>query len=155
MKYPDNKCEVSVIVPTFNRSKLLSYTLDSLVKQKFSKEKFEVVIGDDGSYDDTSAIVDHYKELLNLKYVFQEDKGYRPASARNIAIRLARGKICLFLDAGVIVNTNCIYEHYNFHNKKESKKAAVGLVYGIYHGDESEDLLSDMIIPTDADTSIE
>lgn len=154
MKYVKNKYDVSVIVPTYNRSKLLSYTLDSLLKQKYSKDKFEVIVGDDGSSDDTKEIVSNHKQLMNVKYVFQEDNGYRPASARNNAIQLAQGKICLFIDAGVIVNTNCIHEHHNFHAQKKSRKAAIGYVYGFDHNEESEDLLVKFIVLSDPEISI-
>jgi glycosyltransferase involved in cell wall biosynthesis len=89
-----NKFEISVIIPTYNRSKLLCYTLNSLVKQSLPKDRYEVIICDDGSHDDTAQITEKYKSFLNIKYVFQEDKGYRPASARNNGIKLASGKVC-------------------------------------------------------------
>src|SRR5690349_6227106 len=135
-----NKYEVSVIIPTYNRGKLLCYTLDSLLKQNISKNDFEVIIGDDGSSDDTRLLVKKYESQLNIKYAFQDDLGYRPASARNKAIRLAEGKVCLLIDSSVILDPNCISEHMQFHRKNESA-AAIGYVFGFDHNEASEDLL--------------
>jgi glycosyltransferase involved in cell wall biosynthesis len=98
-----NDLTVSVIIPTYNRSQLLSYTLDSLVQQDLPKDRFEVVVGDDGSSDDTRQVVGKYEALMNVKYAFQEDKGYRPGSARNKAISISEGDICLFIDSSVSI----------------------------------------------------
>lgn len=48
-----NKLKASVIVPTYNRKKLLNYTLESLSKQTMNKEEYEIIICDDGSNDNT------------------------------------------------------------------------------------------------------
>lgn len=147
--------DVSVIIPTYNRGKLLSYTLDSLVNQDVNVSKFEVIIGDDGSTDNTREIVDKYKLLLNLKYVFQEDKGYRPASMRNKAIILSEGRICLFIDSSVILAPDCIAKHISFHFVNPAPKVAIGYVYGFDHDEASEEHLKQLIIPDDPVASIE
>jgi glycosyltransferase involved in cell wall biosynthesis len=154
MGKPNYKFAVSVIVPTYNRSKLLSYTLDSLVRQNISKGVFEVIIGDDGSSDDTNVMLQQYEGLINLKYVYQEDKGYRPGSARNNAIMLAEGRICLFVDSSVILHPDCIQEHIRFHDRQEYPVSAIGYVYGFDHNEESEDKLKQLVLPTDAAASI-
>src|SRR5690606_38740256 len=136
MKSPHYKYDVSVIIPTYNRAKLLGYTLDSLVSQNTNKDRFEVVVGDDGSSDETAQVVEAYRDSLNIKYTFQEDKGYRPASARNKAIRLAEGAICLFVDSSVILHPDCIDEHIRFHKSHVSPVSAIGYVYGFDHNEE-------------------
>lgn len=140
-----NTFVVSVIVPTYNRSKLLSYTLTSLVKQKSEKDFFEVIVVDDGSSDDTKVITEGFMEALNLQYIFQEDKGYCVASARNIGIRAATGKICVFIDSGVIVDENCVTTHANFHKEKGELAAAIGYVYGFEENDHLTNCLSQVI----------
>jgi glycosyltransferase involved in cell wall biosynthesis len=67
-----------VIIPTYNRSKLLNYTSGSLLKQNIPTNTFEVIVSDDGSSDDTKEIAEQYKDLVNLRYVFQDDLGYCP-----------------------------------------------------------------------------
>lgn len=154
MKNQKERYDVSVIIPTYNRSKLLSYTLDSLLQQSIPSEQFEVIIGDDGSSDDTSEMLKAYTGKMNLKYVFQEDRGYRPASARNKAIRLAEGSICLLVDSSIILKENCLEEHIRFHAESITPRAAVGYVYAIDHNDESEEMLKSLIVPSDPVNSI-
>jgi glycosyltransferase involved in cell wall biosynthesis len=67
---------VSIIIPTYNRKKLLMYTLDSILKQSISLDLIQVIVVDDGSSDDTAEMVRPYFEEINFKYFFQEDKGY-------------------------------------------------------------------------------
>src|SRR6185369_15546211 len=111
MELQKPKYAVSVIVPTYNRSKLVSYTLLSLLKQNISKSRYEVIVADDGSTDNTRQVVKKFEGLMNVKYVYQEDLGYRPGSARNLGIRAAEGRICVMLDAGVLVNVDCLRQH--------------------------------------------
>ncbi|MBD0254140.1 MAG: glycosyltransferase [Cytophagales bacterium] len=155
MKTPERDYDLSVIIPTYNRCTLLDYTLDSLLKQNIDKQRFEVVIGDDGSTDDTRAVVRKYEGLMNVKYVFQEDEGYRPASARNKAIRASEGRICLFVDSSVMLDPDCIASHIDFHDSSSAAKVALGYVYGFDHNEESEDLLKKLVVPSDARLSVE
>jgi glycosyltransferase involved in cell wall biosynthesis len=151
LKTPD----VSVIIPTYNRSELLDYSLNSLVLQEPGQTSFEVIVADDGSSDNTKEIVRSYAEKMDVKYVFQEDKGYRPASARNLGISIAQGDICVMIDSGVILDPSCLVEHVNFHRSKGTKVAAIGYVYGFDQGDdELLDKLKEIVIPMKPKESI-
>lgn len=145
--------KISIIIPTYNRRKLLSYTLESLLKQKAQRKIFEVIICDDGSTDGTKQMVEKYQHEISLKYVFQEDKGYRVASARNLGIKVAQGRICLFIDSGVLLHGNCILEHINFHNESPNS-AAIGYVYGFEEDNDYSNILEQLIIPSNPDLSI-
>lgn len=57
-----NKLKASVIVPTYNRKKLLNYTLESLSKQTMNKEEYEIIICDDGSNDNTFELIRKYEK---------------------------------------------------------------------------------------------
>jgi Glycosyltransferases involved in cell wall biogenesis len=105
----------TVIIPTYNREKLLYETLYSLEKQTLSKEKFEVIVCDDGSTDRTKEVVHLFKNDLNIKYFFQEDKGFRAAKARNMGIENAEGDICIFIDSSCIASNFFIEEHIKSH----------------------------------------
>lgn len=89
--------DVSVIIPTYNRSKRLIKALTSVARQ--SELPAEVIVVDDGSNDDTRPDVALFKEenSLNLRYHFQPNRG--PAAARNTGIRMARGSCLAFLDS--------------------------------------------------------
>ena len=148
------KFDISIIIPTFNRSRLLGYSLDSIVKQDFPVSRFEVIVSDDGSSDNTKRVVRSYRKRINIKYVFQEDKGYRPASARNNGIRIAEGNLCLFIDSGMILAPTCISEHFHFHSKLTMPSAAIGYIYGFDFNEDLEDLLITLIDPSDASLSV-
>lgn len=154
MKIPEDKFEVSIIVPTYNRSELLEYTLKSLLSQELDRDRFEVIIADDGSSDNTCEIVDKYRERLHLGYIFQEDKGYRPASARNKAVSIATGNLCLFMDSGILLNTDALEKHIRFHRSLGPDVAALGYIYGFDQPGEPEARLKNMINPDDPAGSI-
>lgn len=86
----------SVIIPTFNRADLLKVCLDALVKQTY--KDFEVIVCDDGSTDNSSEIVDSFKDKLEITYFYEENWG-GPARPRNNGIKFAKGEWVAFLDS--------------------------------------------------------
>jgi len=94
----------SVIVPVFNSEKTISKCLKSLEKQTI-KEKFEVIVVDDGSTDNTKKEVKKFKKV---KYLYQKNKG--PAAARNFGVRKAKGKIVVFIDSDCEADKNMLKE---------------------------------------------
>ncbi|MBY0445348.1 MAG: glycosyltransferase, partial [Burkholderiales bacterium] len=76
--------QISIVIPTYNRADLLRYTLESLVLQTLDKQLFEVIVVDDGGSDNSEEVVRAFAEQLNIKYFWQEDKGFRAGKARNI-----------------------------------------------------------------------
>ncbi|MDJ0955568.1 MAG: glycosyltransferase [Arenicellales bacterium] len=92
-QYFQRVMKVSVVIPTFNREKLLCRALDSVVAQ--SLQPFEIIVVDDGSTDSTQTIVKNgYKEVV---YIFQPNRGV--SSARNKGIKFASGDWLSFLDS--------------------------------------------------------
>ncbi|NQZ75621.1 MAG: glycosyltransferase family 2 protein [Ekhidna sp.] len=91
------KTKISVILPTYNRLKLLSKQLDALLKQSISSQVYEILVSNDGSTDGTGEFLDfmslHHENLR----VFHGANG-GPARARNIALRHAQGEIIAFTD---------------------------------------------------------
>jgi glycosyltransferase involved in cell wall biosynthesis len=87
---------VSVIVPVYNRERLISGTLESLLSQRF--DDFEVIIVDDGSTDGTADVVKAFSDRdRRIRYVLQENAG--PGAARNRGIGEACGAWIAFLDS--------------------------------------------------------
>ncbi len=126
----------SVIIPTYNREKLLYETLYSLENQSLSKDKFEVIVCDDGSSDRTREVVELFRNSINVKYFFQEDNGFRVAKARNVGIENSDGDICIFIDSGCIANKAFIEEHINFHTGL--KDVVIGDVVGFSQIDDKK-----------------
>ncbi|PYG89569.1 galactosyltransferase-like protein [Ruminiclostridium sufflavum DSM 19573] len=136
--------KVSVIIPTYNRSNILKYTLSSLVNQDFPSREYEVIVIDDGSSDDTKEVVYSYKDKLNIIYYFQEDKGFRVALARNEGIKRAKGDVLIFIDTGIVVGNTFVRAHYDAHCENSYEKntasnekyAVIGYVYGFSYESE-------------------
>lgn len=93
----NNKPDVSVIIPIYNRFDLLMRTLKSLKLQTF--RNFEVIIIDDCSQEKLNLFA--IKELLNdIKVVYKPLKvNSGPGKARSVGRKLARGKYVTYLDS--------------------------------------------------------
>jgi glycosyltransferase involved in cell wall biosynthesis len=93
--------DVSVIIPTCNRSGSLTRLLASLEAQRSNAASFEVLVVDNNSTDDTSRVVARFaaRERLRLRYVFEPRPGV--SHARNTGISHATGAILGFLDDDV------------------------------------------------------
>lgn len=90
--------EVSVIIPARDRPDALIDVLDDLARQDFPRDRFEVLVCDDGSVTDLRNRVEQMKsDGLHLVYLRQPPRG--PATARNLGIRNARGDIIAMTDS--------------------------------------------------------
>jgi glycosyltransferase involved in cell wall biosynthesis len=128
--------QLSVVVPTFNRAQLLRRTLVSLVRQR-TPPPFEVIVADDGSADDSEKVAAELGEHLPVRYVYQEDMGYRVAMARNLGASLARAPILVFLDSGTLAGPDLIAGHLRRHREHRvvpgsaaRGPAVIGYTYG-------------------------
>src|SRR6185369_16589560 len=100
-----NEPEVSVVIPTYNRSALLRSTVDSVLKQD-TQTTFEVILIDNNSSDDTKDVVASLIETYpgKVRYVVERKQGN--AHARNRGIEEAKGAIVAFVDDDVTVDKN-------------------------------------------------
>lgn len=96
-----SELEFSVVIPTRNRNEDLRRCLQALAAQDYPREKFEVIVCDDGSEEDVRPIVEeagHYG--LAIELARQQPKG--PAAARNLGISRARGRIVAMTDSDTL-----------------------------------------------------
>lgn len=91
---------VSVLVCSLNGGARIKDCLDSLNKQTYERENFEIIVVDDGSTDDTSIIAKSYSDQVIRNEV---NKGI--PSARNTALSAAHGEIAVFIDDDCIADT--------------------------------------------------
>jgi glycosyltransferase involved in cell wall biosynthesis len=84
---------VSVVIPAFNAAWCVRKAIDSVLAQDY--HDFELIVVDDGSTDDTAAVLASYG--ASIRVISQTNGGM--SSARNAGIRAARGEFLAFLDA--------------------------------------------------------
>jgi glycosyltransferase involved in cell wall biosynthesis len=84
---------VSVVIPTYNYGRFIADAIRSVVAQTLAP--VEIIVVDDGSTDDTAAVVGEFGE--NVKYIFQKNGGV--CSARNLGVAESQGELIAFLDA--------------------------------------------------------
>lgn len=88
--------EFSVIIPTFNRPWALRRCLAALRDVQFPRDRFEVVVVDDGSQTPLGSAVSPFQSLMNLRLLRQKNAG--PSAARNYGADRARGRFLAFTD---------------------------------------------------------
>lgn len=89
---------ISIIIPTYNREKLVAKAIQSVADQEFDG-KIEIIIADDGSTDRTLSVVESFgnKVILLKKPLNCKDQGV--ASTRNRALKIATQPFISFLDS--------------------------------------------------------
>lgn len=85
--------DISVIIPTYNRAHLIEQTLTSIVQQSYPP--CEIIVVDDGSKDQTEAVVRHFGSAV--RYCRVKNGGQGPA--RNVGASLAKGSWLAFCDS--------------------------------------------------------
>jgi glycosyltransferase involved in cell wall biosynthesis len=97
--------DVSLIVNTFQKPRHLSLVLESIALQRDVAGRIEVVVSDDGSTDETAAVVAAFAATVAfpVRFVSRPHDGFRLAAVRNRGARLARGDYLIFLDGDCIL----------------------------------------------------
>ena len=102
---------VSVVALTYNWPAALERLLASLAVQKRLPD--EVIVADDGSGEETRALVERMARdfPVPLRHVWQEDRGFRAARARNRGIAASRGDYVILLDGDMLLHPHFVADH--------------------------------------------
>lgn len=116
---------LSVIVPTYNREKVLAKALEGYLTQSSPHLIHELLLVDDGSTDDTESMVREFssRSPFPIRYLRQPNQG--PAAARNLGIREARSNLVLFTDSDIVPKSDLVEQHLAWHQKNPQITAAV------------------------------
>ena len=106
--------QISLIITTYNWKEALELSLQSGMDQKVLP--MEIIVADDGSNDDTGAIVRKMAKdsPVPIVHSWQNDKGFRLARSRNKAIARARGNYVVLIDGDIIMDPYFIGDHSKF-----------------------------------------
>ncbi|WP_220755680.1 glycosyltransferase family 2 protein, partial [Shewanella sp. KT0246] len=100
--------KISIIIPMYNASEYLLECINSVKAQ--TEQDFELIIVDDGSTDDSVAIVNEHCTDLQLKLFQQENAG--ASAARNVGMKQASGEYICFVDSDDILTPNALKSLY-------------------------------------------
>ncbi len=99
---------ISIIIPVYNQAKLITATLNSLVKQSY--QDFEVIIVNDGSRDGLDKVLEAYFATSSAPqrfFIIHQSNQGAPA-ARNRGFKEARGEYLLFCDADAVFHPQAL-----------------------------------------------
>lgn len=110
-------CDVSVIITVYNQNAALDLLLSLLAKQDYLG-RWEVLVCDDGSNEDTLSIVRAAARgsKRRIRYVWQSRDGFGLARSRNNALRCADGSLIIFMDADLAVAPDFVSQHARCHS---------------------------------------
>lgn len=98
--------EVSIIIPAHNQEHYIGRSVRSALAQKFDKDKYEVIVINDGSTDKTEKILKSFKDQIKI-ITFKKNKGL--SCARNTGIRESLGRYIICLDADDYISNDLVY----------------------------------------------
>lgn len=125
-----NKMDIkySIIIAVYNRLDEVKELLQSAEELDFDRRRFEILFVDDGSNDGFKSFIKNYhsKSVLNIRSVYQENKG--PGEARNNGMRNANGEFFIYVDS------DCMFPH---HWLKEIDSEVVKNKYDAFGGPDT------------------
>ncbi|MFP5354773.1 MAG: glycosyltransferase [Gemmatimonadota bacterium] len=114
----------SIIVPAHQASGMLPRTLGALEASDFPRDRWELIVVDDASSDDTATVAARYADTV----VRLPGQPHGPAYARNRGFEVSRGDVVMFFDADVVVHPDTMRR---FAEIMEADRE-VGAVFGAY-----------------------
>ena len=113
------KMDISIIIPTYNRARSVGITIESFLNQNYPKNKYEIIIADNNSSDDTKQVIENYTDNamgVSVTYLFEGRQGVH--YARNSAAKSARFELLYFTDDDMIADADLLAEiikPFQFH----------------------------------------
>ena len=139
----DKEPSISVIICTYNRDKFIGEALNCLAKQTVPSEKFEIIVVDNRSTDNTASIAKKFiaeHPELQVKYVMEPNKGL--SFARNRGIQEARAAIITYIDDDAEVTPNFLESIVQFMSANSSVVGVGGKVIPKYSESEEPEWIS-------------
>jgi GT2 family glycosyltransferase/glycosyltransferase involved in cell wall biosynthesis len=102
---------------------MLAATLEGFATQTMPKNRYEVIVIDDGSKDTTSEVCRDFSLRMQLRYLHIDNSGI--SAAKNAGILASRGRIVLFADDDDIADSRLLQEHLKAHKQHPQESVAV------------------------------
>lgn len=115
----------SIVIPTYNRSEKLTECLQALFAQKYNKKLFEIIVVDDGSQDDTLAMLEKLQKKSPVAFSVFSQKNQGQGVARNTGIAHAKGEIVVLIGDDIIATPHFLQKHDRAHCAHPEENAGV------------------------------
>jgi glycosyltransferase involved in cell wall biosynthesis len=115
---------LSVIMPAHNAAGFLPRTLGALRNSSLPRERFEIIVVDDGSSDETSVIAARYADTV----VTLPGRPHGPAYARNRGFEVSRGDIIVFIDSDCVAHQDTLL----LFMERFASNPELGALFGSY-----------------------
>jgi glycosyltransferase involved in cell wall biosynthesis len=112
----DSKPLFSVLIANYNNGCFIEEAIDSVLVQTYTD--WEIIIVDDGSIDNSRAILEKYREDNRIK-IYYNDKNRGCGYTKRKCVELADGELCGFLDPDDAITPDAIAIMVDLHMKKE------------------------------------
>jgi len=125
--------KLSVIICTYNRDKYIYNVLKSIAENDFSPEKFEIILVNNNSTDNTESECKRFRSdfpQTEFHYFVETNQGL--SYARNRGIKEATGDILIYVDDDAAVQKEYLQAYYDFFEQHSQAMAAGGPIIPVY-----------------------
>lgn len=116
---------VSILIPIYNEEKSIKKTLNSVLASDYPKNKFEVIVIDDGSTDKGLEIAKKFKSKVRI---FSKKKNEGKGSALNFGIKKSKGEIIFTMDADTFVDIQSLKNMVRYFKNKRIMSVCPAMV---------------------------
>jgi len=135
---------ISVVICTHNRANYLLKAMQSVLDQSMPANRYEVIVVDNGSTDETRELVERFEDLGNVHYIFEGKLGL--CHARNTGWRNARGRYIAYLDDDAIASPEWLMAIEEAFTMAPDAGVVGGRVVPIWEGDRPAWLSDDIAL---------
>ncbi len=132
---------LTVVVCTYNRSDLLAGCLESLCQQTIKKDKYEIILVDNNSTDNTSEIAKGFLDQSNFRYLLETSPGL--SHARNRGLNEAKGEYVGYIDDDARAKYDWLETAINIINAHQGKIDCLGGPYYPFYTTKKPDWFKD------------
>lgn len=126
---PEVPTAISVVVPAYERAEILAEVVTRLASQSYPKDRYEVLVVDDGSQSDLRPIFAEMPDNVRLLRPKGVDATFRAGQARQYGADQARFDHLAFLDADVAVGPDFLW-HLDWVHRREPSTVVLGYLSG-------------------------
>lgn len=125
--WPEKWPSVSLIIPAYNEEDTIGMTIESIDSIEYPVDKYEIIVVNDGSEDDTREIVERYGEEHDITVINQGNQG--KGAALNTGLEEAEGELVACVDADSRLNEHSVK---NIVADMDDKKAGIASAMKVY-----------------------